>query len=56
MEKNEIQKKVNEREEGWFAKMNELENLWLTKMADARIEYQDVFRQVTKKRSESDFP
>jgi hypothetical protein len=56
MQINESRMKENDREERWYARMNELEALWLTRMAETRKEYLELFVQVTRKRSESDFP
>ncbi len=52
MKSNENREKENEeKEKSWHARMNSLETLWAARMAETRLEYLDIFSQVTKKRS-----
>ncbi len=55
MKRNESQKKENDSEKGWYARMDAIEALWRTKMAESRREYQGNFIQMTKKRLGSEF-
>lgn len=49
----ENQKKKNDNEESWYARMNELENIWKNKMTESRLEYLDNYNLMTKNQSES---
>jgi hypothetical protein len=50
MKRKAARKKEHDSEETWYARMNALEEIWRIKINESRLEYQERFMRISRRR------